>query len=181
MNLLSRSFIMPTCAWRSGLVKDGAGTNTKSLMRLQARVAKFRRVLKVIASTLIMVAIACSDGIEPTPVVPCADDQEVEVLVSTGQTPVFTWTPACGMASLQVFPTTGSPTSGWALYTGSRAAENPLRSGVRYGQAPPEALEPAPATALVAGTEYTITVYRWLGEAGGLGSLFPQGSATFQP
>jgi hypothetical protein len=129
---------------------------------------------------LALATLACSDGVEPTPTVPCADDQEVEVSVSGDETPVFTWSPACGMASLQVFPTTGSPTSGWVLYTGSRAAENPLRSGIRYGQSPAEAVEPAPATALARGTEYTTTVYRWLGEAGGPGGLFPQGSATFQ-
>jgi hypothetical protein len=137
--------------------------------------------LKPLAAALAIVTLACSDGVEPTPVVPCADDQEVEVSVSRDQTPVFTWSPACGMASLQVFPTTGSPTSGWVLYTGSRAPENPLRSGVRYGHAPPEALEPAPATTLAPDTEYTVVVYRWVGEPGGeLGSLFPRGSAAFQ-
>jgi hypothetical protein len=133
-----------------------------------------------LAVTLVAFSLGCSDGVEPTPIVPCADDQEVEVLVSADQTPVFEWSPACGMASLQVFPTTGSPTSGWTLYTGARAPENPLRSGVRYGQAPPEALEPAPATALIKDTEYTVIVYRWLGEPGGTGSLFAQGSATFK-
>ena len=132
--------------------------------------------------TLAALTIACSDGVEPTPIVPCTDDQEVEVLVSADKTPVFRWSPACGMASLEVSPTTGSGTSGWVLFTGSRAAENPLRSGIRYGQARPEALEPGPATELWPGTEYSVVVYRWIDfdESGGGGSLLPQGSATFQ-
>ena len=94
--------------------------------------------------------------------------------------PVFTWTPACGMASLQVFPTDGGPST-WVLYTGSNAEQNPLRSGVRYGVAPPETIEPTPATGLAAGTNYAVLVYRWIGEPGGnLGSIFERGSATFQ-
>ena len=135
-----------------------------------------------LTSTLAALTLACSDGVEPTPIVACADDQEVEVLVSADKTPIFTWSPACGMASLQVFATMGSGTSGWILFTGPRAAENPLRSGIRYGHAPPEALEPGPATDLVPDTEYTVVVSRWLdfGEPGGGGSLLPQGSATFQ-
>ena len=130
--------------------------------------------------SVVALMLACSDGVEPTPIVPCADDQEVEVSVSRNPL-FFTWEPACGMASLQVFPTLGFPTSGWALYTGPRAPENPLRSGIRYGQAPPEAVEPASATALVEDTDYTVVVYRWLGAPGESGSLFPQGSTTFQP
>lgn len=137
------------------------------------------RLEKALMLSLLVLSLACSDGIGPTPTEPCTDDQEVVVSVSADQVPVFTWTPACGMASLQIFPTVGSPVSGWVLYTGSHAAENPLRSGIRYGKAPTEAIEPAPATALTPGTEYTVVVYRWLGEAGS-GSLFPRGSVTFQ-
>jgi hypothetical protein len=135
---------------------------------------------KALMLSILVLSLACSDGIGPTPTEPCADDQEVVVSVSADQVPVFTWTPACGMASLQVFPSTGAPESGWVLYTGNRAAENPLRSGIRYGERPPEAIEPAPATALTPGTEYTAVVYRWVGESGGPGGLFPRGSVTFQ-
>jgi hypothetical protein len=99
----------------------------------------------------------------------------VNVTVSDDRTPIFSWTPPCGLASLQVW--NQHQTSGWVLYTGSRAAENPLRSGIRYGDAPPEALEPASATPLNSGP-YTVTVYRWIGESGA-GSLFPVGEATF--
>src|SRR5918997_3306730 len=135
-----------------------------------------------LTSTLATLTLACSDGVEPTPIVPCAHDQEVEVLVSSDKTPVFTWSPACGMASLEVRPTTGSSFSGWTLFTGPRAAENPLRSGNRYGEAPPEAVEPGPATELVPDTEYSVVVSRWVDfdESGAGGSLLPQGSATFQ-
>ena len=135
-----------------------------------------------LTSTLAALAVACSDGVEPTPIVPCAHDQEVEVSVSADKTPVFRWSPACGMASLEVRPTTGSGPSVWMLFSGSKAAENPLRSGIRYGEAPPEAMEPGPATELVPGTEYAVIVSRWLdfGEPGEGGSLLPQGEATFQ-
>jgi hypothetical protein len=125
--------------------------------------------------------LACSDGVEPTPIVPCTDEQEVEIVVSGHRTPVFTWAPACGMASLQVFPTTGTGGSSWVLYTGPNAHQNPLRSGIRYGDAPPEAFEAAPPSDLESGREYEVIVFRWVGEGpGGPGSLFPRGSATFQ-
>jgi hypothetical protein len=124
--------------------------------------------------------LACSDGVEPTPIIPCTDEQEVEVVVSGRSNPVFAWTPACGMASLQVFSATGTGASSWVLYTGPNAEQNPLRSNIRYGDAPPEALEPAPASDLASDVEYQVVVYRWVGEGpGGPGSLFPRGSATF--
>ena len=129
-----------------------------------------------IAVAMAMTVAACSDGVEPRPIQPCAFDQDVEITVSTAPLPVFSWAPACGLASLQVWDQNQS--SGWVLYTGARAPENPLRSGIRYGAAPPEALEPAPATPLTSGVVYTVAVYRWVGDDAG-GSLIPAGSATF--
>lgn len=117
----------------------------------------------------------CSDGAEPGPIQSCDSDQEVNVIVSSDQVPLFTWDPPCGLASLTVWDQ--NQTSGWALFTGSRSAENPLRSGIRYGVAPPEALEPARASPLTSDS-YTVTVYRWIGEPGA-GSHMPVGSATF--
>jgi hypothetical protein len=134
-------------------------------------------MLRLGLRTLPFLVAACSDGVGPRPVQSCAHDQEVELRVSTDPVPLFTWTPPCGLASLAVWDQ--NQTSGWVLYTGSRAAENPLRSGIRYGNAPPEALEPTPASPLTSGT-YTVTVYRWIGDESGTGSLFPVGEATFE-
>lgn len=128
---------------------------------------------------LTLLLVSCGDGFEPTPIQPCDADQEVAVVVESGPQPIFRWSPACGMASLQVFPADGTITSGWAIYTGSRASENPLRSGVRYGDLPEEALQPAPATPLEPEKEYTVTVYRWTGDANS-GALVPEGMTTFQ-
>lgn len=125
---------------------------------------------------LALVVAACSDGVGPRPIQSCADEQDVDITVSSEAVPLFRWTPPCGLASLQVWDQ--NQTSGWALYTGPRAPDNPLRSGIRYGHAPPEALEPAPATPLNS-SSYTVTVYRWIGDPGGPGSLFPVGSAAF--
>ena len=126
-----------------------------------------------------MVGSACAgDSFEP--IVPCSDDQTVVVSVSPGTKPRFTWQPACGMASLEVWPAAGPPAA-WVLYSGPRAAANPLPSGIRHGEPPSVAVEPAPPAALSAGVTYRVTVLRWIGAAGGPGSLFPRGEATFSP
>lgn len=137
-----------------------------------------RILIGTVGAFLAVWILSCSNGLEPTPTEPCPDGQEVVVSVNSDPRPVFSWSPACGMASLEVRPSTGSALSGWVLFTGSRAAENPLRSRVRYGDAPPESLEPAPATQLEPSIEYTITVSRWVGDAEG-GTLIPRGFATF--
>ena len=119
---------------------------------------------------------ACSDGAETTAPLTCEYDQEVVVTVELAVRPRFTWTPGCGMASVLVVGGGG----GWVIYSGADAADNPIGPGVVYGIAPPGTLEPSPATPLQSGEEYSVTVYRWIGEPGGPGSLFPQGSANFQ-
>ena len=84
------------------------------------------------------------------------------------------------MASIQVWAV-GTGSGGWVLYSGARAFENPLPSGVRYGEVPPKGLAPAAPVPLSRGIEYQVEVFRWVGDSGGLGSLFPRGTATFRP
>ena len=124
-----------------------------------------------------LLLVSCSDGFEP--IVACTDDQEVTIQVSAGTTPRFTWDPSCGMASVQVLATETSR-DGWVLYTGSHAAENPLPSGLRYGEVPPNGLETTDPVALRRGVEYQVTVYRWIGDPR-FGVLFLRGHAIFRP
>jgi hypothetical protein len=133
-------------------------------------------MLLLLASAL----VSCDGGTSPSVVVPCSDDQEVIISVSSGLQPTFTWEPACGMASIQVWASATS-TDGWVLYSGANSAANPLRPGVKYGEAPFGAIAPSPAAALVPGEEYTVAVYRWIGDASGAGSLFSRGIAVFIP
>jgi hypothetical protein len=123
--------------------------------------------------------LTCSDSAFE-PIVACTDDQEVTIQVSAGATPRFTWDPSCGMASIQVWATETS-SDGWVLYSGSHAAENPLPSGLRYGEVPPKGLEPADPVPLRTGVEYRVAVYRWIGEPGGPGSIFERGHGIFRP
>jgi hypothetical protein len=121
----------------------------------------------------------CSDPSAPLPPEPCTDEQEVTIQAGPGPQPVFSWAPACAMSSLEVFPASGPPAA-WVLYGGSQASTNPLRSGVQYGQAPAGTVEAARERDLQVGTEYRVTVYRWIGDPGGPGSIFSRGSATFR-
>ena len=143
--------------------------STMSEVRISSNLTPHRLGLGVL-----LLLAGCSDGLGP--LVPCGEDQEVEITVSSEPIPVFSWKPACGFASLQVWD---QNLASWVLYTHSRSAENPLRSGIRYGNAPPEAIGPGPAAPLVSGRSYTVWVYRWFGDANG-GAHVPVGAATFQ-
>jgi hypothetical protein len=125
------------------------------------------------------VLAACSDSPQEVPLEDCRDNQ-VSVTVSGGVTPTFSWTPRCGMASLDVFPSSGGA-SLWVLFTGEQAATNPFRSGIVYGQTPQGALEVTGPVPLSAGTEYTVLVYRCAGDASGCDALLQAGAATFRP
>ena len=69
----------------------------------------------------------------------------------------------------------------WVVYSGPDAPQNPLASGIVYGQLPPKGVTPGRARPLAHGATYHVYVYRWVGQAGGPGSLFGRGSATFTP
>jgi len=128
---------------------------------------------------LLVLSLACSEASAP-PVEACADDQGVTIHISAGTRPAFTWIPACGMTSIMVFPAARTPAT-WVVHGGASAASNPLRSGIRYGEAPPGTFEATPEAALQGGTDYQVLVHRWLGEPGGEGGPFQRGSATFRP
>lgn len=148
--------------------------------RCDVRIATaFRTSQLVIRLGFVVALSSCADNAFE-PIVACSDDQVVTVRVSAGTTPRFTWRPSCGMASVQVAATETS-SDGWVLYSGSHAAENPLPSGLRYGEVPDQGVEPAPEARLQRGVEYRVSVYRWIGDSGGPGSLFERGAVTFRP
>lgn len=130
----------------------------------------------LLGTFLTLVVMSCSAALEPA--IACDADQLVAVSISSGASPVFSWAPACGVASLSVVTTVHDATSGWVLYSGARAVDNPLRSGIRYGVRPSAAVEPAPAAALMAGAIYEVTVSRWVGDAS-TGHLSIIGSGSF--
>ena len=120
---------------------------------------------------------ACGDSPHEVSLEECPND-EVTVTVSAASPPQFSWSPRCGMASLQVYPSAGGP-SVWVLYSGGQAATNPFRSGIVYGHAPVGALEVTGPAPLSRGIEYRVLVYRWIGDGLG-GNLFVAGAGSFQ-
>lgn len=117
---------------------------------------------------------SCSGDPSDVPLEDCPGDT-VALAVSAGRAPMISWTPACGMSALDVFPAAGG-SSLWVLYSGAQAAENPLRSGIAYGHAPRGALEVTGPVPLAAGTVYRVAIYRYID-----GTRLQAGVATFRP
>ena len=101
-------------------------------------------------------------GTNPPPIDPGPDPVDstvclgpVELSVSAGATPTFSWTPDCKLGRLIVMDgileTWGTETLG----------ENIYESPIVYDVPPPGAVEPEPAVPLVAGRTYTVSVYKW--------------------
>jgi len=124
-------------------------------------------------------ALTCSDSSEPT-LEHCPGDT-VAVQVAAGMTPFFTWLPACGVAFLEVYPSSGGGAL-WTVYADSgRGSENPIPSGVRYGITPQHGRTVAGPQQLQSGTMYEIRFSRLLCDQGVLCTLQHAGSASFQP
>jgi hypothetical protein len=147
-------------------------------MTILSSTPRSRTIVFVAAS--VAVWFGCSDSLGFDAIVTCADPQTVTVQVAATSPPRFTWQPACGMSSFQVYADTGS-SGGWVVYSGSHAAENPLPSGIRYGQLPPDGIAPGGASPLIHGVLYDALVLRWVGDPGGPGALLLRGSVTFTP
>jgi hypothetical protein len=124
--------------------------------------------------------LACSDPTGQPALEPCPGDS-VTLEAGSGVTPLFTWSPDCGVAFLEVYPAAGGG-SRWTVYAdSSSAAENPIRTGVRYGMTPRHGVTVAGPLPLAPGTAYTIGVSRLLCDQGLLCTLAAAGHVTFQP
>jgi hypothetical protein len=98
--------------------------------RMPIALRPFARVAALAA--LIGLGGSCADGTAPS-VEPCAYDQEEVVHVSAGTRPAFTWSPACGMTSVLLFPA-AEPAAVWVVYGGGRGASPPGRLKPRRRQ-----------------------------------------------
>ena len=79
----------------------------------------------------------------------------VDITVSSGTTPTFSWSPDCKIGRLIVMDglleTWGTETLG----------ENIYEAPIVYNVHPPGAVEPEVATPLVAGRTYSVSVFKW--------------------
>ena len=109
----------------------------------------------------------------------CANNA-VTVQVTTGVTPVYKWSPSCGMSRLMVSPDT-SFAAVWAVYGDAAPNNNSIGSSVRYGQAPENGRVVAGPERLQRGVTYRVEVSRLVCDQGAVCVLVPAGAARFQP
>ena len=131
-----------------------------------------RHVRRVAALALVLVLLACSGGDDATGSGLSRCQTDVTLSVSSGMTPQFTWTPACGAGALFVESVDGSD-----LWYVEPTVSAGIASGVTYGVVPPDAIEDAPALALEAGKTYFVYVAKGSGNSlalAGLKSFSPQ-------
>ena len=132
-----------------------------------------------LAAVFGVTGLACSDSLSQPALDPCPGDT-VTVQAGTGVTPLFTWTPDCGVAFLEVYPAAGGA-SRWTVYATEESGDNPIRTGVRYGMTPSRGVTVGGPLPLAQGTEYAIRVSRRLCDQGGSCILQDAGRTTFQP
>ena len=119
-------------------------------------------------SALLVTAFACEGA---STIGPPGCVQNVQVAVTSEATPLFTWSPACGMSGLTVetvpSSASGSAEAVWAFFV---PESNPVGPSIRYGQAPSGANVSVAARSLVAGTSYRVRLAHTVGGDGLLGS-----------
>lgn len=119
------------------------------------------------------VLAACSDSTGVgSGAPPCPDS--VNVSVTGGTTPTFSWTPACRVFFLNVELPGGADQ--WNVISDSA---NAIAPPVTYGTVPLGAVGTPGATPLSVGTSYTVYLFRWTGPGAQDGVLV--GSKSFTP
>jgi hypothetical protein len=121
-----------------------------------------------------MLESGCGSPSQPTE---CLSN--VTVSVSTGLTPRFTWTPACGVEVLSVVTEASRPQGNvvWDIEENDQG----MASGVVYGVIPPGTTDVGhPAEPLTAGQSYTVQLYM-IEPAGSQTQLHNIGNRSFTP
>jgi hypothetical protein len=103
------------------------------------------------AGICLLFGTGCESTVDPRIGLDC---QHVDVQISAGPIPTFSWTPSCRMGQLEVVHWS---TSEYAWYLRS---DSMIPSGVRYGVRPPTVEQTVSATPLVAGDSYFVRVGR---------------------
>jgi len=116
----------------------------------------------VLAGALALSLAGCSDAAGPNRD-PCTGD--VTITVSSGPTPTFTWTPACGVIGLLVEEEASDM---WFI---SATGSGTIGSGVKYGTVPPGATEETPPLTLLAGRTYEVILFRGTQDDGVIAGL----------
>lgn len=108
-----------------------------------------------------LVASGCGGetGTNPPPPGPPVDSTicagPVDITVSSGTSPTFSWSPDCKIGRLIVMD---GLLEAWGTET---LGENIYESPIEYDIPPPGAVEPEPAVPLIAGRTYTVSLYSW--------------------
>src|SRR5689334_13388045 len=97
---------------------------------VEPRLFRRRNILLALLSGL----LGCHDATAPA-----ACDGKLDVLVSPGATPTFSWSPKCGISELLVFKEPAPFTAGeyeFLVWRFTVPELTPIGPGVRYGNAP---------------------------------------------
>jgi len=116
---------------------------------------------------------ACSGDDPPGPSIITECTGPVTATVSSGSSPVFSWTPTCSLFFLLVEPQ-GSGADLWSIISDST---NAIPPPVTYGVVPGGATELDAPQTLVPGTAYDVYLFRWTGPGSQDGVMI--GTASF--
>jgi hypothetical protein len=118
---------------------------------------------------VVFLTTACGEGTGPG-----GSCDQVQVSITQGTNPQFSWNGACPGYSLQV---TGPATSMWFI-SGGDVLDDVIHPPVQYGTVPAGAIQNAPAQPLESGTTYTLRMDRRNRFGGG---VTPLAERTFIP
>lgn len=116
-----------------------------------------RPTRRLVPAVLLLATLAGCDD-DPTPPPPprmctVADAENLDITVTTGTTPTFSWTPVCAVQRISVYQPLATATEVWRVR--SAAGMGP---GVRYGRTPSGAATQIGPVALEAGEEAVVEV-----------------------